>query len=266
MLSHQPDAVILAAALVGGIEANRQFKSRFLTENLQIQNSIIEASIKSGVKRLLFLGSSCVYPKIFSREIYENDLLTGPLEESNEGYALAKIAGIKYCQYLSEEKGVIYNSIMPPNLYGPNDNFDLVNSHVLAALMRRFYEAKISSEKTVTVWGSGKPLRQFMHVDDMARACLFALENFTENGILNVGPSPEVSIAELANLIRTVVEFEGEITFDMSKPDGVLRKKLNCRKIEKLGWMPEIDLSDGLVSTYGWLRENFSKGGVRGWI
>jgi GDP-L-fucose synthase len=261
----KPDAVILAAARVGGIEANRLHRADFLVENLEIQNSVIKGALKSNVPRLIFLGSSCVYPKNFSGKISETDLLSGPLEETNEGYALAKIAGIKYCEYLSQEEGVIYNSLMPPNLYGPHDNFDLNSSHVPAALMRRFHEAKENSANEVVIWGSGKPLREFMHVDDLASAVLFALENYREPGLLNIGPAPELSIADFALAMKEVVGYGGTITFDASKPDGVSRKRLNCARISALGWKPSIGIVEGFASTYEWLIEELKKEAVRGW-
>ncbi|KAJ0739939.1 putative GDP-L-fucose synthase [Helianthus annuus] len=248
----KPQYVILAAAKVGGIHANNTYPADFITINLQIQTNVIDSAYRYGVKKLLFLGSSCIYPKHAPQPIPESALLTGPLEPTNEWYAVAKIAGIKMCQAYRLQYKWDAISAMPTNLYGPNDNFHPENSHVLPALMRRFHEAKVSGAKEVVVWGTGSPLREFLHVDDLADAVVFLLENYSDLGHVNVGSGKEVSIKELAELVKEVVGFEGELVWDSSKPDGTPRKLMDSSTLAKLGWEPKISLRDGLVGTYKW--------------
>jgi GDP-L-fucose synthase len=258
-----PEIVILAAAKVGGINANNKYRAEFIYSNLQIQNNIIHSSYKYGVKKLLFLGSSCIYPKFAKQPIKEESLLTDSLEFTNEPYAIAKIAGIKMCENYYRQYGCNFISVMPTNLYGPKDNFDLENAHVLPSLLRKFHEAKISNSKTVGVWGSGNPKREFLHVDDMAEACLFAIENLQakdlyENGIshLNIGSGEDLSIKELCYEIANIVDFKGDLVFDSSKPDGTPRKLMDSSRIFNMGWKPSISLRDGLKSTYEWYKNN----------
>ncbi|XP_059285475.1 putative GDP-L-fucose synthase 2 [Lycium ferocissimum] len=257
--TNQPDYVILAAAKVGGIHANKTYPADFITLNLQIQTNVIVSSFKYKVKKLLFLGSSCIYPKFAPQPIPENALLTAPLEETNEWYAIAKIAGIKMCQGYRIQHDFDAISAMPTNLYGTNDNFHPENSHVLPALLRRFHEAKINNVDQVVVWGSGSPLREFLHVDDLADAVIFLLENYSDVEHVNVGSGNEVSIKELAELVKDVVGFKGELIWDSTKPDGTPRKLLDNSKIAALGWKPKISLRDGLVDTYTWYVENYGK-------
>src|SRR6266568_9256720 len=252
----RPTIVIVAAARVGGIKANDDFPVEFLLENLQIQNNVIHSAYESGVRKLLFLGSSCIYPKFAPQPIPETALLSGPLEPTNEAYAIAKIAGIKLCQAYAREYGANFISAMPTNLYGPNDNFDLETSHVLAALLRKAHEAKLRKTRELVVWGSGKPRREFLHVDDVAGACLFLLEKYDSPEIINVGCGADISIRELAELICDVVGFDGELTWDTTKPDGTPRKLLDITKLRNLGWQPTIPLRDGIVRTYDWFRAN----------
>lgn len=252
----KPEYVFLTAAKVGGILANRDYPADFIYENLQIQNNIIKASHEHGVNKLLFLGSSCIYPKDCQQPIKEEYLLSGYLEPTNEAYAIAKIAGIKMCQSFNKQYGTNYISVMPTNLYGPNDNFDLSSSHVLPALLRKFHEAKLNAETTVAVWGTGKPKREFLHVDDLASACLFLMENYNESGIVNIGTGQDLSIRELAELIGKIVDFTGTIAFDESKPDGTLRKVLDVGKLDGLGWQAKISLREGLEATYDWYVNN----------
>ncbi len=252
----KPDIVILAAAKVGGIKANNDQPVEFLLENLSIQNNVIQAAHENGVRKLLFLGSSCIYPKHAPQPIPESALLTGPLEPTNEAYAIAKIAGIKLCQAYAREFGANFISPMPTNLYGPNDNFDLETSHVLAALLRKAHEAKTREAKELVVWGSGKPRREFLHVDDLASACVFLLGNYDSPEIINVGCGEDISIEELARLICDVVGFGGELTWDTGKPDGTPRKLLNVSKLTNLGWRPTIPLHEGIARTYEWLLKN----------
>ncbi len=254
--NEKPKVVILAAARVGGIKANNDFKVEFLLENTRIQNNIISASHESGVRKLLFLGSSCIYPKFAPQPIPESALLTGELEKTNDAYAIAKIAGIKLCQAYAEEYGENYISLMPTNLYGPNDNFNLVTAHVLPALLRKVHEAKLAGAREVEVWGSGKPRREFLHVDDLADACLFLLQNYDSPEIINVGVGEDVMIRELAELICDIVGFEEELTFNPSQPDGTPRKLLDVSKINALGWRAKISLRDGITRTYEWFLEN----------
>ena len=258
----RPQVVAVAAAKVGGIKANNDFPVEFLLWNLQIQNNVIEAAADFGVKKLLFLGSSCIYPKLARQPIPESELLTGPLEPTNEAYAIAKIAGIRLCQAYARQYGKNFISAMPTNLYGPGDNFDLNNSHVLPALLRKVHEAKIAGAKEVVVWGSGAPLREFLHVDDLAGACRFLLENYDDPALINVGYGDEVSIRELAVTICEVLGFEGALTFDASKPDGTPRKLMDSSRLRSLGWKPGIALREGIRQTYDWyLREGPGRSG-----
>ena len=252
----QPEYVFLAAARVGGIHANNTYPADFIRDNLQVQNAVIDAAWRFGVKKLLFLGSSCIYPKHAPQPMTEDCLLTGPLEPTNEWYAIAKIAGIKMCQAYRRQYGFNAISLMPTNLYGPGDNFDLANSHVLPALLRKFHEAKVSRTPQVVVWGSGTPRREFLHVDDLADACLFLMQGYDEEAIINVGVGEDVSIAELAALVQRVVGYEGDIVFDASKPDGTPRKLLDVSRLGSLGWRARIGLEDGLRQTYRWYQEN----------
>ncbi|KAG6673270.1 hypothetical protein I3842_16G102700 [Carya illinoinensis] len=254
--AEKPRFVILAAAKVGGIHANSTYPADFIAVNLQIQTNVIDSSYRHGVQKLLFLGSSCIYPKFAPQPIPEDALLTSPLEPTNEWYAVAKIAGIKMCQAYRIQYGWDAISAMPTNLYGPNDNFHPENSHVLPALMRRFHEAKAKKAKEVVVWGTGSPLREFLHVDDLADAVIFLMESYSGLGQLNVGSGKEVSIKELAELVKEVVGFEGELVWDASKPDGTPRKLMDCSKLAELGWSPKISLKDGLADTYKWYLEN----------
>jgi GDP-L-fucose synthase len=256
--AEKPEYVFLAAAKVGGILANRDYPADFIYDNLQIQNNIIKASHESGVKKLLFLGSSCIYPKDCPQPIKEEYLLSGYLEPTNEAYALAKIAGIKMCQGFNKQFGTNFISVMPTNLYGPNDNFDLASSHVLPALIRKFHEAKISRNEAVVVWGTGMPKREFLHVDDLASACLFLMEKYDGSEIVNIGTGQDLSIKELAKAIGEVVGYDGEIRFDESKPDGTMRKLLDVSRLHALGWQAHIGLREGLATTYEWflLNEN----------
>lgn len=258
-LEVRPQLVVLAAAKVGGIKANNDNPIAFMLENLKIQNNVIESSFESGVRKLVFLGSSCIYPKFAPQPIPESALMTGMLEPTNEPYALAKIAGIRLCQAYAREKGTDYISVMPTNMYGPGDNFDLQSSHVLPALLRKVHEAKTAGSREVVVWGSGKPRREFLHVDDMARANRFLLENYDSPEIVNVGCGEDVTIRQLAELICDVVGFEGELVFDSSKPDGTPRKLLDVSKITALGWSPRIPLREGIAQTYQWYLKNAAK-------
>ena len=257
--NEKPELVIFAAAKVGGIKANNEQPVEFLLENLRVQNNVIAAAHESGVRKLLFLGSSCIYPKLAPQPIPESALLSGPLEPTNEAYAIAKIAGVKLCQAFSREYGANFISAMPTNLYGPNDNFDLETSHVLAALLRKAYEAKKSSARELVVWGTGTPRREFLHVDDCASACLFLLEKYDSPEIINVGCGEDISIHELAELICDVVGFDGELSWDKTKPDGTPRKLLDLSKLRGLGWTPTIPLRDGIAKTYEWFLKNVAK-------
>jgi len=248
--------VIVAAAKVGGILANQTYPVDFMVENLKIELNIIEQSFLCGIKRLIFLGSSCIYPKNFDNKIRENDLLTGPLEETNQWYAIAKIAGIKLCQAYNKQFGTNYLSLQPCNLYGPNDNFDLMTSHVLPALIRKAHEAKLNSDKYFQVWGSGKPLREFLYVEDLAHAITFLLSNFPDKDIINVGSNSEVTIKNLSKLVSKIIGYDGEIKFDHSKPDGVLRKKLDTSLLENMGWQPTTTLEEGITKTYKWFLDH----------
>ncbi|MBQ9989339.1 MAG: GDP-L-fucose synthase [Lachnospiraceae bacterium] len=248
----KPDYVILAAAKVGGIHANNVYPADFIRENLQIQCNVIDSAYRNQVNKLLFLGSSCIYPKMSPQPIKEEYLLSDYLEETNEAYALAKIAGLKMCSYYNRQYGTDYISVMPCNLYGPEDNFSLENSHVLPALMRKFHEAKLSKAPTVTVWGTGTPLREFLHVDDLVRASLFLMDNYQGDEFFNVGYGEEVSIRELAEMVQKAVGYEGELVFDTTKPDGTPRKLTDISRIRAQGWKPEITLEEGILATYEW--------------
>ena len=257
--TERPAVVILAAARVGGIKANSDFPVEFLLENLRMQNNVIRSAHENGVRKLLFLGSSCIYPKFAPQPIPESALLTGPLESTNEAYAIAKIAGIKLCQAYAHEYGADFISAMPTNLYGPNDNFDLETSHVLPALIRKAHEAKTRKARELIVWGTGNPRREFLHVDDLASACLLLLEKYDSPEIINVGCGEDISIRELAELICDVVGFDGELGWDATKPDGTPRKLLDITKLSALGWKPAIALRQGIAQTYEWFRANFAK-------
>src|SRR5947208_10344468 len=255
----RPTIVIVAAARVGGIKANDDFPVEFLLENLQIQNNVIHSAFEAGVRKLLFLGSSCIYPKFAPQPIPETALLSGPLEPTNEAYAIAKIAGIKLCQAYAREYGASFISVMPTNLYGPNDNFDLETSHVLPALLRKAHDAKSRNARELVVWGSGTPRREFLHVDDLASACLFLLEKYDSPEIINVGCGEDISIRELAELICDVVGFDGELAWDTTKPDGTPRKLLDITKLQNLGWRATISFRDGIAQTYDWFLKNVAR-------
>ena len=261
----KPEHVFLAAAKVGGIVANNSFPAEFIYDNLMIQTNVIHHAWRNGVKKLLFLGSTCIYPKLAPQPIKEEYLLTGPLEPTNEAYAIAKIAGIKMCQSYNRQYGTRFISAMPTNLYGPNDNFDLETSHVLPALIRKFHEAKIAQAKTVTIWGTGSPTREFIHVDDVADASLFLMKSYEGSDIVNIGSGEEVTIGELALRIKEIVGFAGELSFDSTKPDGTPRKLSDVSRIHALGWRHRIGLAEGLRLTYKWYCDaDFSKktGGI----
>lgn len=256
---NKPDAIFLAAAKVGGIHANNTYPADFLHDNLVIETNIIHASYKNNVDKLLFLGSSCIYPKQAPQPMNEEHLLTGPLEPTNEWYAIAKIAGIKLCEAYRKQHGCDFISLMPTNLYGPGDNYHPENSHVPAAFIRRFHEAKESSASEVTIWGTGTPLREFMHVDDLADACVFAMQNYSDSSFLNAGTGQEISIQEFASTVAKIVGFEGEIKNDLDKPDGTPRKLMDSSKLLSLGWSPKYSLEEGLRMTY----EDFTAHGGR---
>ena len=256
----KPDYVILAAAKVGGIHANDTYPADFIMKNLQIECNVIDAAYKNQVQKLLFLGSSCIYPRECPQPIKEEYLLSDYLEKTNEAYALAKIAGLKMCSYYNKQYGTNYISVMPCNLYGINDNFSLENSHVLPALMRKFHEAKIKGETAVSVWGSGKPLREFLNVDDLADACLFLMDHYEGDDFFNVGYGEEITITELAKLVKQTVGFEGDIIMDASKPDGTMRKLTDISRIKALGWEPKITLEQGLQETYQWFLKKYESG------
>ncbi|MBI6060425.1 GDP-L-fucose synthase [Clostridium perfringens] len=253
----RPEYVFLAAAKVGGIHANNTYPADFIYENLMIQNNVIKAAHDFEVKKLLFLGSTCIYPKMAQQPIKEDYLLTGSLEETNEAYAVAKIAGLEMCKFFKRQYGDNFISCMPTNLYGPNDNFDLKNSHVLPALIRKFHEAKVNNSEVVEVWGTGKPLREFLYVDDMADACVFLMENYDGEQHVNIGTGVEVSIRELAETVKEVVGFEGELVFNTDMPDGTPRKLTTVDKLNELGWKHKIDLNEGIKMAYQWFLENY---------
>ena len=252
----KPEAVIIAAAKVGGIQANDRYPVEFLLQNLLIQNNLISGSHETGVRKVLFLGSSCIYPKFAPQPIPEESLLTGPLESTNEAYAIAKIAGIKLCQAYAREYGANFISVMPTNLYGPGDNFNLESSHVLPALLRKAHEAKTSGSSELIVWGTGAPRREFLHCDDLAEALLFLLDHYDQPEIINVGWEKDVSIRELSEIICEITGFSGQVRFDRTKPDGTPQKLLSTAKLRKLGWEPKISLREGLRRTYEWFLEN----------
>lgn len=252
----QPEMVIDAAARVGGIAANWKYPVEFFIENVTIQNNLLEAAADFGVKKFLFLGSSCIYPKHAPQPIPESALLTGPLEPTNEAYALAKIGGVRLCQFYQRQYGKNFISAMPTNLYGPGDNFDLETSHVLPALIRKVHEAKLAGRAEVTVWGTGSPRREFLHSDDLADACVFLLENYDDSETINVGCGEDLPIADLAHMVCEVVGFEGRLVFDPSRPDGTPRKVLDISKLRSLGWQPRIALREGIASAYAWFLEN----------
>ncbi len=253
----KPDYVFLAAAVVGGIHANDSRPVDFLQDNLQIQNNIISAAWKNGTSKLAFLGSTCIYPRDCPQPIKEEYLLTGPLEKTNEWYAIAKIAGIKLCQAYRKQYNFNAISMMPTNLYGPGDNFDLLSSHVLPALIRKFHEGKLHNKKHVEIWGSGEPFREFLYVDDMADACCFLMEQYNEADIVNIGTGKDISIADLAALIQEIVGFEGEVVYDRSKPDGTPRKLTDVTRLNDLGWKNKISLKEGITKTYNWFEDNY---------
>jgi GDP-L-fucose synthase len=260
--SEKPEYVFLAAAKVGGIVANNTYRAEFIYENLMIQNNVIHNSYLSGVKKLMFLGSSCIYPKNAPQPLKEEYLLTGLLEPTNEPYAIAKIAGIKMCEAYRDQYGCNFISVMPTNLYGPNDNYDLNNSHVLPALLRKFIEAKNNGDNSVTLWGTGTPLREFLHVDDLASACLFLMNSYNEKEFLNIGVGEDISILDLAKLVKTIVGFEGEIILDKSKPDGTPRKLMDVSRLKEKGWEAKISLNAGittLVNEFQTKDNHFSK-------
>lgn len=255
-----PDCLVIAAAKVGGIGANSTFPVDFLSINLQIQTNLMDAAHAAGIEKVLFLGSSCMYPKFAAQPIKESDLLTGELEPTNAAYAISKIAGLKLIQAYRQQFGHRWISAMPSNLYGPRDNFNLENAHVLPALLHRFHNAKVANAASVTIWGDGTPLREFLHVNDLARACLRLLENYNESVAINVGSGQEISIANLAELISEIVGFKGSVKFDTDRPNGTPRKLLNSEKITMLGWKPDITLLDGITTTYNWFLENRVRG------
>lgn len=255
----RPEYVVLAAARVGGIVANNTYRADFIYDNLMIASNVIQAAFEYEVEKLLFLGSSCIYPKYAPQPLKEESLLTGTLEPTNEPYAIAKIAGIKLCEAYRDQHGCNFISAMPTNLYGPNDNYDLKNSHVLPALIRKFHESKEQNEPSVEIWGTGSPLREFLHVDDLAEACVFLLDNYNEKQFVNIGTGDDISIADLALLIKDVVGYSGELKFDTSKPDGTPRKLMDVTKIHKLGWKHKIDLREGIEAVYKEYCENTVK-------
>jgi GDP-L-fucose synthase len=254
--TEKPEYVFLAAAKVGGISANNDFPADFIFQNLQIQNNIIHNAYLNGVKKLLFLGSSCIYPRDCAQPIKEAYFMTGPLEKTNEAYAIAKIAGIKMCQSYNKQHGTKFISVMPTNLYGPHDNFDLESSHVLPALLRKFHDAKIENKKEVVMWGTGSPMREFLYVDDLADACVHLMSTYDGNEIVNIGTGQDIKIKDLAELIKKTVDFEGKIVNDTTKPDGTPRKLLDVSKLHSLGWKHSVSLEDGLEKTYKWFLEN----------
>ena len=263
--ANRPQYVFLVAGTVGGILANSTRPAEFIYDNMMIHGTVVHSAYETGVEKLLYLGSSCIYPRHATQPITEDQLLTGPLEQTNEWYAIAKIAGIKLCQAYRRQYGCDFISAMPTNLYGPGDNFDLTSSHVIPALMRKFHDAKVSGGDRVEVWGTGSAYREFLHVDDLARACLFLLENYSDDTHINVGTGVDLSIKALAETIRSVVHPTAEITWDTSKPDGTPRKLLDVSKLRGLGWDPEVTLAEGLASTYEWfLATEASGAGLRG--
>lgn len=256
----KPEYVFLAAAKVGGIQANNVLRGEFLYDNLMIQSNVIHSAHENGVTKLLFLGSTCIYPKLAPQPLKEEYLLTGILEPTNEPYAIAKIAGIKMCDAYRSQYGSNFISVMPTNLYGPNDNYDLTNSHVLPALLRKFHTAKMNGDAVVEVWGSGKPLREFLHADDMADACVHMMKNYDEPGFVNIGSGVEISVGDLALLIKKIVGFDGELKLDATKPDGTPRKLTDVTKLHSLGWKHTISLEDGIQSVYSSVKDTLNAG------
>ena len=254
--AERPQAVIMAAAKVGGIHANNSHPATFLRDNLLMQDNVIDAAHRSGVEKFVFLGSSCIYPKLAPQPIKEDYLLTGPLEPTNEWYAVAKIAGLKMCQAYRRQYGFNAISLMPTNLYGPGDNFDLQNSHVLPALIRKFHDAKARGDKSVEIWGSGTPRREFLHVDDLADAVVYLLQNYDGESIVNIGWGEDVTIRELAEMVMSVIGYSGQLTLDSSKPDGTPRKLLDVSRLNGLGWRPQIPLKQGIETTYTWFKQH----------
>jgi GDP-L-fucose synthase len=252
----RPEYVFLAAAKVGGIMANNNYPAEFLYRNLMIQNNVIHSSYMNGVKKLLFLGSSCIYPKFAPQPIKEEHLLTGELEPTNEPYAVAKIAGIKMCQAYNRQYGTDFISVMPTNLYGPNDNFDLETSHVLPAMIRKFHEAKTTGRTSVEIWGTGTPRREFLYIEDLADACVHLMESYDDSGIINIGVGEDISIKDLALLVKKIVGYAGETVYDASKPDGTPRKLLDVSKLRSLGWKAQTSLEEGIRRTYEWYLQN----------
>ncbi len=252
----KPDVVVLAAAKVGGINANNTTPAEFAYENLQIQCNVINAAHENHVKKLLFLGSTCIYPKMAPQPIPEDALLTGPLEQTNEAYAIAKISGMQMCKYYKRQYGDDFISCMPTNLYGPHDNYDLSGSHVMPAMIRKFHEAKVKNASVVVLWGTGSPLREFLYVDDMADACVFLLENYSGEQHVNIGTGKEVTIRELAEIVKRTVGYEGEIVWDSSMPDGTKRKLCDVTRLHSLGWTHKVDLEEGVKLAYEWFKEN----------
>lgn len=252
----QPEYVFLGAAKVGGIVANKSYPADFMYENMMVEMNVIRTAQQYNCRKLLFLGSSCIYPRLATQPIQESSLLSGPLESTNEAYALAKISGLKYCEYMNKQYGTDFISVMPTNLYGPNDNYHPLHSHVLPAFIRRFHEAKLNNLSEVVCWGTGRPLREFLHVDDLADACIFLMNNYSGNETVNIGSSEELSIADLAETVAKVVGFSGRIVWDKTKPDGTPRKRLDISKLSSLGWKPKIPLMEGLVNTYEDFKSN----------
>lgn len=248
--TEQPEYVFLAAAKVGGIHANNTYRAEFLYDNMMIECNVIDAAYRSGVKKLMFLGSSCIYPKMAPQPLTEDALLTGELEPTNEPYAIAKIAGIKMCDAYRAQYGCNFISVMPTNLYGPNDNYDPQNSHVLPGLIRRFHEAKVNNTPSVVMWGTGKPMREFLHADDLADACYYLMQSYNEPGLVNIGTGVDLEIRELAQMVKDVVGYQGTIEHDLTKPDGTPRKLMNVSKLHKAGWKHKIELQDGLKAVY----------------
>ncbi len=257
LLTHKPDIVFLCAAKVGGIKANNDFKASFITQNLKIQTNVIEGCFLAGIKKLIFLGSSCIYPKNAEIPIKEESLLSGYLEPTNDAYAIAKIAGIKMCQSYRQQYGSDYISVMPSNLYGPGDNFDLNSSHVLPALIRKFHEAKIENKPEVEIWGTGKPMREFLYVEDLADALIFLSENYSDERIINVGAGQDVTISDLANMIAKEIGYEGNIIFNPEYPDGTMRKVMDTTRINDLGWKPTTTLEEGIRKTYEYYKQRY---------
>ncbi|MDP0506673.1 MAG: GDP-L-fucose synthase [Fusobacterium sp. JB019] len=255
----KPEYVFLGAAKVGGIQANKKYPVEFLLNNLEIQNNVISACYKYQVKKLMFLGSSCIYPKFAKQPIKEESLLTGELEPTNEAYALAKISGLKLCEYYRKEYGCDYISVMPTNIYGPNDNFDLETSHVVPGMIRRFHEAKLNNDEKVTIWGTGTIKRELMYIDDLSEALVFLMENYSEDAFINIGTGKDIEINELAQTIKEVVGFTGEIVHDLSKPDGTPRKLVDVSRLEGAGWKYKTELKEGIEKTYKWYLDNKNK-------